>query len=252
MTGRKQGWRKQAMDRRSGVASIEFGIIAPVMIIFLMALVDLSEAIITERRLSATVQETGLMATQLSIQPDQTTSLTVAQLNLASSVIYSVFPELINQGVYNSSPNATAQPSYALVVSDVVFTPNATGNPTGCVGGLNCTSYTANLAWSVPLQYGLPYNRVCGTVSQVSPTATPVIVNNLPSTVPTANVTSALTSTLIVDVVYTFNPIFYRFIGQITMRQTGYFNQRSIVSQYIQYNTAGAASGGVSCGTYNS
>jgi hypothetical protein len=48
-------------------------------------------------------------------------------------------------------------------------------------------------------------------------------------------------------VVYNFSPIFGKFLGNITMRQTAYFNQRSIVAPYITYNTAGASSGGVVC-----
>jgi hypothetical protein len=132
------------------------------------------------------------------------------------------------------------------VASDVVFTPNSSS----CQAGLTCTSYTANLAWSVPLQYGQQILRACGIVNQVSASAAPVIVNNLPSTVPTANITSALTSMLVVDVVYNFTPVFGRFLGTLTMRQTAYFNQRSIIAPYITYNIALASSGGVICPGY--
>jgi Flp pilus assembly protein TadG len=230
--------------RRAGVAGIEFAMLTPVLGIFMLGLVDLSDAIIAERRLNAAVQQIGLMATQLSIQSDQTTSLTVAQLNQASSVIFSVFPGLSNAPVYNAVSNPV--PSYAVTVSDIVFNPTATG----CTAGLTCTSYTAALAWSVPLQYGQHINRACGAVSQVTTTASPVYVNNLPSTVPTAGIASALTSTLVVDAIYTFTPIFAKFIGTVTMRQTAYFNQRSYLAPYITYNTAGATSGGVTCTGY--
>lgn len=230
--------------RRAGVASVEFGIIVPVLCIFLLGLVDLSDAIIAERRLNAAVQQIGLMATQLSIQSDQTTSLTVAQLNQASSVIFSVFPSLYSLPVYNALTNKV--PSYAVTVSDIVFTPTSTT----CTAGLTCTSYTAALAWSVPLQYGQQINRACGSVSQVSTATSPVYVNNLPSTVPTAGITSALTSMLVVDAIYTFTPIFAKFIGTVTMRQTAYFDQRSYLAPYITYNTAGAGSGGVVCTGY--
>ena len=219
---------------------MEFGILAPVMTTFLLGMVDLSQAIILLRKLNQVVQQTGLMATQLSVQPDQTTTLTVAQLNLASSAIFSVLPSLGSAAVY--TPNGVT-PAYAVTVSDIVFTPNSTG----CAAGLTCTSYTANMAWSVPLKYGAPYFRPCGTVTQVSASASPVIANNVPTTIPTSGITSALTSMLTVDVMYKFTPYFGKFIGPITMRQTAYFNQRSIVAQYITYNTAGASSGGVVC-----
>jgi Flp pilus assembly protein TadG len=228
--------------RRSGVASLEFAIVTPVLAVLLLGIVDLADAIIAIRKLNEIAEQTGLIATQLSVQPDQTTTLTVAQLNQASSVIFAVWPNLVNQGTYNAVSDPT--PSYAVVVSDVVFTPN---NPTGCIAGLTCIFYTANLAWSVPLQYGQQIHRVCGTITQTVPTASPVIVNNLPSTVPTASISSALVSTLVVDVVYQFKPVFGKFLGTFTMRQTAYFNQRSIVSPYITYNTANASSGGVVC-----
>ena len=100
---------------------MEFGLLAPVLVVFLMGMVDLARAIVTLRRLNAVVQQIGLMATELSVQPDQTTTLTVSQLNQASSVIYAVFPALLNQGVYNATTNPV--PVYAVVASDVVFTP---------------------------------------------------------------------------------------------------------------------------------
>ncbi len=237
---RSRGMVRMALDCRSGTAAMEFGILAPIMTIFLLGMVDLSQAIIMQRKLNQVVQQTGLMATQLSIQPDQTTTLTVAQLNMASSVIFSILPAL--DAIVPYSTNGVA-PSYAVTVSDIVFTPTSSG----CEAGLTCTSYTANMAWSVPLKYGAPYMRSCGTVTQVSASASPVIVNNVPTTIPTAGISSALSSMLTVDVAYKFTPIFGRFIGSFTMRQTAYFNQRSIVSSYITYNTAGASSGGVVC-----
>jgi hypothetical protein len=75
-------------------------------------------------------------------------------------------------------------------------------------------------------------------------------VNNLPSTVPTSGIASSV-STLVVDVVYNFTPYFARFIGPVTMRQTAYFNQRSIIATYITYNTAGEQSGGTICPGYS-
>jgi hypothetical protein len=232
----------------AAVAALEFGLVGPALTIFLMALTDLTQAIITLRRLNTVVQQVGLMATQLSVQPDQSTTLTVAQLNEASSVIYAILPNLSGMPVYNASTNPV--PGFAVVVSDVVFTPTATLNNLGCQAGLTCTTYTANLAWSVPLQYGQQITRACGTVTQVSPAQKNVYVNNLPSTIPTSGIASALTSVLIVDVAYNFTPFFARFIGAYTMRQTAYFSQRSIVAPYITYNTAGAASGGTICTGY--
>ncbi len=234
---------------RDAVASIEFGLIAPLLAIFLMAIVDLAQAVITLHRLNTVVQQTGLMATQLSVQPDQSTTLTVAQLNEASSVIYAVMPRTANFSTYNLLTNPV--PAYAVVVSDVVFTPVVSSGNVGCTAGLNCTGYTANVAWSVPLKYGQQIVRPCGLVSQISATQTPAYLANLPTSVPTAGISQALVSTLVVDVVYNFTPIFARFIGPLTMRQSAYFNQRSIVATYITYNTNATASGGAICPGYS-
>ena len=243
--------KRRAGGRRSGVAALEFALAAPVLTIFLMGMVDLADAIITLHKLNAVAQQTGLVATELAIQPDQSTTLTVSQLNEASSIIFSVFPGLASVPIYNAKTNPV--PPYAVVVSDIVFTTTATG----CTPGLTCTGYTANLAWSVPLQYGQQINRSCGTtINQWAATKAMTYSNNLPAAITTAGVTNALTSALMVDITYTFTPIFAKFLGQVTMHQTGYFNQRSITTaaKYITYNTSGAAAlgagtGGVICTT---
>jgi Flp pilus assembly protein TadG len=247
VTRSTHGNRQGTIFGTLGVASVEFGIISPVLIIFLMAIVDLSQAVITLHRLNTVVQQTGLMATQLSVQPDQSTTLTVAQLNLASSVIYSVMPQTAKLAVYNAKTNPV--PAYAVVVSDIVYSLSGTNTP-GCAAGLNCTSYNANLAWSVPLQYGQQITRACGVVTQNTAGQPTTYVNNLPSTVPTSGIASSV-STLVVDVVYNFTPIFARFIGPVTMRQTAFFNQRSIIATYITYNTGNETSGGTICQGYS-
>ena len=236
------------LGNRSGVAAMEFGILAPVLGILLMGIVDLADAIITLHRLNTVVQQTGLMATELSVQPDQSTSLTVAQLNQASSIIFSVFPTLASIPIYN--PKTNPNPPYAVVVSDIVFTTTSTG----CTPGLTCSDYTANLAWSVPLQYGMQINRSCGTIKQQSASLAMTYSNNLPTAITTAGVSNALVSVLVVDITYQFTPIFSKFLGQFTIHQTGYFNQRSVAAAatYITYNTAGspslgAGTGGVIC-----
>ncbi len=223
MTWYRLRYARTLLPARAATASMEFAIIAPAMGIFLMAVVDLSEAIIKYHLLNSTVQQTGLMASQLSIQADQTSVLTLPQLNEASSVIFAVFPGLAKLPTYSA---ANPHPPYAVTVSSVSFTPTQTG----CSAGLDCTSYTAAVSWSAPLTYGQPIYRACNTTSQVSPSADPVIINGAPSTVPTAGIVSALTNVLAVDVMYQYTPFFGRFIGPITMRQSGYFNPRSYTS----------------------
>jgi Flp pilus assembly protein TadG len=243
-----RGSRRRLPGARAGVAALEFGLLAPVMGIFLMGLVDIADAIITLHRLNSIVQQTGLMATQMAILPNQQTTLTATQLDQASSVIYAVIPSLVNQPVYNpDAPGTQAAPPFAVVVSDIVFTP-VTGS---CTPNENTNCYTASMAWSVPLQYGMQLNRACGTVDQTTALASEAISTKtkLPTSIPTAGVSQGLSSVLVVDVIYQFTPIFAKFVGPLTMRQTAYFNQRSYVAPYIHY-IAGSSPGGIICTGY--
>ena len=207
----------------SGVAAIEFGLVAPVMTIILLGTVDLAQALVTMRRVTVVAWETGEIATQMSVQQNQTTILTPPQLYQASTLIYAVFPALRGGTVTNP-----ALSTYSVTVSDVVFAPVASG----CTGGFDCSAYSANVAWSVPLDKGQQFTRACGLQNQVTPTAPADMTN-----VPTKSMT-ALKSALIVDVTYKFTPFFGAFIsGPITIRRTAMINQRSIVQSYIYYDT---------------
>jgi len=205
--------------RKSGIAAVEFAVISPVMLSIAIGAMDTTQAIVMQRRSIEVAQQVGEIATLLAIQPNQTTSLTPTQAQQAESVIFAILPQL---------RSLVGNPTFAVTISDVVFTGTE-------------PNYTANMAWSVPLSYGMDVYRPCGVVNQTTPTATQRGSNTGDhwTTVPTSGMSSSLSSVLVVDVRVQFTPFFLNLItGSFTIYQTAYFNQRSIVSSYITYDTS--------------
>ena len=218
------GHRAGLLADRAGTPLIEFALVAPVLLVLLMGAYDASTALICWHRTVATAQQIVKIATELSIQPDQTTSLTPYQAFQAGTAVFAANPQL----------RAGAVP-FSVLASAVVFT----ASPDGCKAGA-CT-YTASTAWSVPLTYGgYTYGgqqrRPCGTLAQVDPAAPQTFGN-----VPTKGMT-ALTSLVVVDVSQVFTPLFARFLAPaITMSSTAMLVPRiGGASQYVQYDVAGA------------
>jgi Flp pilus assembly protein TadG len=79
---------------RSGSPAMEFALIAPVMFILLTGSYDISQLMIARQQVVSTAQQIVEIATELSIQPDQTTSLTVNQAYQAETAIYALMPRL--------------------------------------------------------------------------------------------------------------------------------------------------------------
>ncbi len=212
-------------SERSGVAALEFALLAPVMATLLFGMVDVTQAIIAYRKVNIVAQETAEILTELALQPNQTSFLSVSTLNQGSSQIYSVFPNLVNY-----TPSSPNNATYAVTVSNVAFVGTA---PQGCVTGVNCSTYNANLAWSVPLARGQQITRPCGPVDQVTPATTPSTSN-----VPTSGMTT-LQSMIVVDVVYDFTPIFGVFITgkNIPFKRSAYVSDRASISPYVTYDT---------------
>jgi Flp pilus assembly protein TadG len=234
----------RALRDRAGVAALEFALIAPVMMVFLVGLVDITQALITYRRVTTVAQQTAEIVTELAENPDateaavvapHTPALSVAQLNAASTLLFAVFPELRSLVV------APSLAPYAVTVSEVVFT----GLPTGCTTGVDCTTYTANLAWSVPLSYGQQIVRSCGTLTQVTPATKQTLTN-----IPTSGMTALQTAT-VVDVSYNYTPIFGKFLagtlGKLTFKRTAMVPARNFPLAYIVYDTYGNSH---LCGAY--
>ena len=214
---------------RSGTPAIEFALLAPVMFILLTGSYDITQVLIAMRQVTSTAQQIVQIATQQSVQPDQTTALTVQQGYQAQSAIYAMIPGL-------RSGTDTSQ--FSVTLSAVVFH----SIPAGCKAGTNC-SYIANTAWSTALPQGKQVTRSCGVVAQVASTQQATI-----TTLPTAGMT-AVSSIVVADVSYAYEPLFSGFItGPMTLQRTAFLPPRAgKPTQYVQYDIANAKTNSSIC-----
>lgn len=203
---------------RSGTPAIEFALIAPVMFTILAGSYDVTQIFIAMRQVTSTAQEVVQIGTEQAVQPDQSNALTVAQAKQAMTAIYAMIPRL-------RSGADTSQ--YSVTLSAIVFVTD-----TGCVVGGACT-YVGIVRWSValPSPGQAVTRRPCGPVTQVAPDQQATLTS-----LPTSGMTT-LTSVLVADVSYRYQPLFSGFVtGPITLQRTAFLPPRAgTPSQYVQY-----------------
>lgn len=192
--------------------------VAPVMFSILAGTYDITQIFIAMRQVTSTAQEIVQIATEQAVQPDQTISLTPQQAYQAQTAIYAIMPRL-KSGVDSSQ--------YSVTLSAIVLVPN----PPGCVARDGCT-YVANTAWSTALSLGQKRRRSCGVVAQVASTE-PATMSNLPIWG-----MSSVTSVLVVDVTYTYQPLFTSFItGPVTFQRSAFLPPRAgKPTDYVKYD----------------
>ena len=215
---------------QSGTPAIEFALIAPVMFTILAGSYDATQIFIAMRQVTSTAQEIVQIATEQAVQPDQSNALTVAQAKQAMTAIYAMIPRL------KSGADASR---FSVTLSGIVFTAN-----TGCVVGGTCT-YAGIVMWSVALPSpGQPVTRTpCGVVVQVG-SDQQATINNLP-----VNGMTTLSSVVVADVSYTYQPLFSRFVtGPVTLQRTSFLPPRAgTPSQYVQYDKDNASTDPAVC-----
>ncbi len=232
---------------RRGVASLEFALVAPVLILLSLGVFDLARAMIVQEQVWNAAHSIPVSASSLAVQPDRTTSLTVAQVQQTLSGIFAAIPWLRS--------GALAGRTY-VVMSSVNFVPV---NKACVATPSRPCSMTPQLVWSVAYAgHGLAnfaaITRSC-----------------FPAPIPVATVTSAATSLLslpvlgmatpapilVVDVDYQFTPMFFGVAsGPFDFWATGYWPIRSAApgaastDQYTRYDIANQAGGAGKCSGY--
>jgi Flp pilus assembly protein TadG len=211
------------LSSRAGVAAMEFALLAPVVVLMLAGLYDLTMAYIAWERVTLAAQAINQIATTIAATPPNSNTVTQAQATTASTAIYAYLPQLLT-----ASP-----PAFSVTISSIAMEPLTAG--TSCAGPTTCV---AQVAWSGTYLgtdqdvNGTALQRPCGVgaVVQTSDTTTPS-----PGTLP-EDVYSA-SSLLVVDVTYQFTPTFYQFLtGNITIAQSAYYPPRiGLQSAHITY-----------------
>jgi Flp pilus assembly protein TadG len=203
---------------RAGIATLEFALIAPLLLTMMAGLYDVAMAFIAWQRVTMAAQAIDEIATSLAATATNTNTLNASQATLASSAIYAYLPAL-------SMPSP---PAFGVTLTSVVMTPT----DQGC--GTNCT-YTAHVAWSGVFQ-GAGLLRPCDSVPGISAlTATGDDLDPSPATLPVDTYTAS--PLLVADVTYTFTPLFFTFAtGALTLTRTAFFSTRTgRVSDWIHY-----------------
>jgi Flp pilus assembly protein TadG len=197
---------------RCGLAALEFALVTPVLITLAMGLYDLVAATTTWWHLTQAAQAIGQIASSTAANPNQTNTLTKTQAYNASTAIYPLVPQL-------TSNSASI---FSVVLTGVVFTPTVAGCTASC-------QYTAAVAWSHTL-LGIAAARSCGALLSVADSAAPS-----PATLPADMFSSA--PLLVVDVSFTFQPVFRTFVkAAFPMARTAYVPMRiGLDIQWMRY-----------------
>jgi Flp pilus assembly protein TadG len=212
---------------RAGIAGIEFAVLSPVLLTLLLGTIDLSDALLTARRMEIAAGSVAEIGTTGAAQTAAPNVLTDVQAWQATTAAFALFPYWDTKSV---------SPSFAVTLSGVSFT----AIPAGCTQ--NCT-YTAKVMWSVANELGTPTLRACGPLTSV-PNGNPTSYSTLPAS------NFGPTSLLVADVSYTFQPAFFGFlIGNIPMMQSAYVSPR--VNNGITLQAAGGAGVNVNCPATN-
>ncbi len=183
---------------RRGLAGVEFALVAPLLLIMLFGVVDLSRAILMIQRLTVAAAATATIASTMAVQASSLNILTGKQAWQATTAPFAVFPN------WRLSP---LPGTFAITLSSVGFTTGPDG-------------YSAHVTWSVANPSGQAQMRPCGTLAQ-TPNSSPVMLGTLPTG------DYGPTSILLADVSGVFVPAFTNvFVAPLTFMRSASISPR--------------------------
>lgn len=210
-------------NSRAGVAGLEFALLSPILLVLFVGTIDLSDALLTARRMGLAAGSIAEIATTSSAQTQALNILTDVQAWQATTAAFAFFPGWTDKA---------AKQTFAITLSAVVFTATQAGCTQNC-------AYTAKVAWSVANNLGVARPRACGPLTMAPNTSATDY-----GTLPAGNF--GATSLLVADISYTFQPIFLGFlIGDIPMMHSAYVSPRINNATLLQ--SAGGAGVNVNC-----
>lgn len=209
-----------------GAVTIEFSLVAPILLFFLLALVEVTNMITAARRLESVANSMSQMITQSS-----TGSVNYIDVNFAMDSTMVLFPHVLSDSY---AKGVAWKNDISLTLSSVVFYPPSVNpvNKVQCKTPIN--GFCANVAWS-----GGSNPRPCATnLAAAADSATPSS---------TALPTDAFGagSIVVADVVYTYTPVFLSTVlPQITISRSAYVRPRYIPpTSYIAYSVIAGDNG---------
>jgi Flp pilus assembly protein TadG len=233
------------------VAALEFAMIAPACAIIILGLYDIAMAVIVRQEVQNAAHMIEISASNLAVQPDKSTSLTVSQVQQTLSGIFAEIPGRRN-GTQSGQTSATMS-SVTFVQVDSSCNPATT----------TCQS-TPHVVWSVA--YTDPAGRYVGNLDtfqnvtrpcgQLTQTAPGVSAPGDLTTLPTLNVANP-DAIVVVDIHYQYQPLFTGYLtGPVNFWASAYWSVRSVSqssassAQYTKYDIANENGGAGKCPGY--
>ena len=236
---------------RRAVAALEFAVIAPAAVVMGFGIYDIAMAVIVRQEVISAARLIPLSASNLAVQPDKSTSLTVAQVQQSLSGIFAEMPG-------RRSGNQAGLTSVTLSsVTFIQVNPSCDPSTTTC-------QMVPQVVWSVA--YADPPGRNPGNLNTFKNVTRPCI--RLSQTAPGANTAGDLTSLptanivnpdsiLVADVHYRYQPLITVFLtGPIDFWASGYWAVRTATpgsaasTQYTRYDIANQSGGAGKCAGY--
>lgn len=166
---------------KRSIASMEFALVAPLMLVLLGGVYDTSEALILYTEVYNCAHTIPDSASSYAVQGDGATILTYDEIQLMESEIWADIPELRSGGKVSSSTSVTLTSVTFSVGSGAACQSKAVANSAFQIGS-GCT-YDADQLWSVaynPATTGAAYTgpstfvkelRECYLAAQINPSA---------------------------------------------------------------------------------
>jgi Flp pilus assembly protein TadG len=217
---------------RGGLAAMEFALIAPIMVTACAGLYDLTMAFLASQRVNMAALAIAQIATYQAANSGNTNQniLNLTETQTATSAIYAYLPDTM------TAPAS----SFGVTVTSVVVTPPSPSCTSSC-------TYVPNVAWSGRFQGGTGSTRACGAsaltwVADTTTSSSTTLPTDLQQPQPM----------LVVDVYYTFQPLFFTFVtGNILMMRSAYFPPRTgLPTDWVQYYVAGSSDTTQACPGY--
>ena len=237
------------------MVAVEFALVVPTLVLLIIGAFDIAKVMILYEQVENAAHTIPVTASNLAVQADFSTSLTVDQVQQALSAMFAEIPWI-------RSGNETGTRS--VTMSSVTFIQTV---PTCLPSATVACAAKPNVAWSVSYNRtwsGSPTDpnaagftnvvRACGVLNQTLPTAGSVA--DLTS-LRTASVVNP-TPILVVDVHYRYTPVFFNFVtGPVDLWASSYWPVRSAASntavsqQYTKYDIANKLLGAGKCAGFS-
>lgn len=239
--------RPRLAGETRSVATLEFALVAPIMISLTLTVVDMARLELIRGQVHNAADAIAEAAEKLSVTTNAgtgavSTTLTADQMQLAMTSIYAEIPGL-NQG----NGGGLFADRYAVALSSVTYSPL-------CTKATNCGSQTASLLWSSSLSVGgaqlyLGFMSNCGNVSQVSQFPdTNGNWNQIPSPILAGGTAMTLAPQIVANVAYSFTPYFPLFVTATqVVASVSLPSPIGGLDQTITLNTSAAAGNVRSC-----